>query len=190
MTVNKKFIEKLKKEYTEGEGERRQIISLSNVALHESKRAIFTLHRNEIEKAEEKLKEVEDVLQKLEKKFGLKRINEEGSYKAAVEEYAEAKFFSFIVNRKKIDAIKEVKLEAISYLGGLCDTTGEMVRWAINEAAGGRPEKVEKIKNMINEIMSELVEFDMTGYLRTKYDQAKGNLRKIEQIDYEIKIRK
>jgi hypothetical protein len=30
----------------------------------------------------------------------------------------------------------------------------------------------------------------MTGYLRTKYDQAKGNLRKIEQIDYEIKIRK
>ena len=37
--------------------------------------------------------------------------------------------------------------------------------------------------------MAELVEFDMTGYLRTKYDQAKRNLRKIEQIDYEIKIR-
>jgi len=38
--------------------------------------------------------------------------------------------------------------------------------------------------------MSELVEFDMTGYLRTKYDQAKGNLRKIEQINYEINLRK
>ena len=38
--------------------------------------------------------------------------------------------------------------------------------------------------------MASLVEFDMTGYLRTKYDQAKSSLRKIEQIDYDIKIRK
>ena len=38
--------------------------------------------------------------------------------------------------------------------------------------------------------MTELVEFDMTGYLRTKYDQARASLRKIEQIDYEIKTRK
>jgi predicted translin family RNA/ssDNA-binding protein len=189
-TINKKFVDKLKNEYMEGEGERRQIISLSNVALHESKRAIFALHRKETDKAMEKLNEVEQILQKLEKKFGFSRINEEGSYKAAVEEYAEAKFFSFIVKGNKIDTIKEVKLEADSYLGGLCDTTGEMIRLAINEAASGHPEEVEKIKNMINEIMSELVEFDMTGYLRTKYDQAKGNLRKIEQIDYEIKIRR
>jgi hypothetical protein len=38
--------------------------------------------------------------------------------------------------------------------------------------------------------MEQLVEFDMTGYLRTKYDQAKGNLRKIEQIHYEINLKK
>jgi hypothetical protein len=38
--------------------------------------------------------------------------------------------------------------------------------------------------------MAELVEFDMAGYLRTKYDQARGNTRKIEQINYEINLRK
>jgi predicted translin family RNA/ssDNA-binding protein len=77
-----------------------------------------------------------------------------------------------------------------SYIGGICDLTGELLRYAVNEAAAGKYEEVEKTKKLIGDILAELVEFDMAGYQRTKYDQAKGNLRKIEQIDYEIKIRK
>ena len=50
--------------------------------------------------------------------------------------------------------------------------------------------EVGKYKLIANDIMAELVEFDMTGYLRTKYDQAKGHLRKIEQVAYEVKLRK
>ncbi len=37
--------------------------------------------------------------------------------------------------------------------------------------------------------MGQLIDFDMTGYLRTKYDQARGHLRKLEQMAYEIKLR-
>jgi translin len=188
--VDKKFIQKLKEEYQKNEGERRQIISLSNVVLHDSKRVIFALHRGDKKKAEDGLKEIEKVLAKLEEKFGVERIYDEGSYKAAVEEYVEAKMLYFVISGKKIDQIKEAKLSYESYLGGICDLTGELVRRAVNEAAGGNLKEVEKIKNAINEIMAELVEFDMTGYLRTKYDQARGNLRKIEQIIYEINIRK
>ena len=81
-------------------------------------------------------------------------------------------------------------MDSISYLGGICDATGELVRRAVNEAAAGNFGEVEKIKGIINDVIAELVQFDLTGYLRTKYDQAKGNLRKIEQINYEIKIRK
>ena len=44
------------------------------------------------------------------------------------------------------------------------------------------------VTKLINNIIGELVEFNMTGYLRTKYDQAKNSLRKIEQIAYEVKI--
>jgi predicted translin family RNA/ssDNA-binding protein len=65
-----------------------------------------------------------------------------------------------------------------------------MVRLATNEAAAGRLGRVEELKDMVNQIMEELVGFDFTGYLRTKYDQAKSSLRKIEQINYEVKIRK
>ena len=90
---------------------------------------------------------------------------------------------------KAVTAFKETNLNYDSYLGGLCDLTGELVRRAVNQAAAGKTEEVEKMKKTISDVMAELVEFDMTGYLRTKYDQAKGNLRKIEQIDYEIKLR-
>lgn len=188
--INKKFIQNLKKDYDEQNSQRRQIISLSNIVLHDSKRVIFALHRNDIKKAADSLKAIEKILQELEKKFGQPRINEEGSYKAGVEEYAEAKIFFQIVTDKKIDKIKEVNLNFDSYLGGICDTTGELVRRAINQAAAGNLTEVEKIKDIINDIMAQLVEFDMTGYLRTKYDQAKGNLRKIEQINYETRTKR
>jgi len=188
--LNKKFINKLKKDYEKQNDERRQIISLSNVILHDSKRIIFSLHREDIKEAEKKFKEVEDILKKLVKQFGFTRISEEGSYKACVEEYVEAKTLYLVMSGKKIDKFPDIKLNFDSYLGGICDLTGELVRRATNEAAKGNTDEVEKIKKIIGDIMRELVEFNMTGYLRTKYDQARGNLRKIEQISYDISIRK
>ncbi|MFZ2310531.1 MAG: hypothetical protein WAW11_03230 [Patescibacteria group bacterium] len=187
--INKKFVEQLKKDYQAQESERRQIISLSNNVLFHSKKAIFALHRNEIKIADAKLKEMEDSLLQLEKKFGIKRINEEGAYRAAIEEYVEAKLLSFVIKGEKIDRIKKLKLGNDAYLGGICDLLGELVRKATNEAAAGNFDQVEKIKKLSNDIMDQLIDFDMTGYLRTKYDQARGHLRKLEQMAYEIKLR-
>ena len=126
----------------------------------------------------------------MDKKFGHQRCIAEGSYMAGAEEYVEAKMFYKILNNQKVEKIKEVQLETSSYLGGICDLTWELVRLAINLASNKKFNEVEKIKIVINNILAELVEFDMTGYTRTKYDQAKGNLRKIEQMDYEIKLMK
>ena len=187
--INKKFIQKLKGEYDKGESERRQIIKLSDLVLHSSKRTIFSLHRSDLEKAKRELTEIEKSLQKLEKDFGHKRISKEGSYRAGAEEYVEAKMFYLVMVGKKVDKIKGVNLNIDSYLGGLCDLTGELVRQAINQAAAENFDEVNRVKKIINEIMTELVEFDMTGYLRTKYDQAKNNLRKIEQVEYEVRMR-
>ena len=190
VVINKKFIQKLKKEYDDQNSERRQIISLANVILHDSKRAIFSMHRGDIQKANESLTEIEKILGNLEKKFSFTRLLEEGSYKAGMEEYVEAKMYYLVITGEKIDKIKGLSIKYDSYLGGICDTTGELVRRAVNEAAKGNFNEVDKLKNIINDIMAELVEFDMTGYLRTKYDQAKGNLRKIEQVAYEVNLRK
>lgn len=187
--INKKFISQLKKDYRAKESERRQIISLSNNVLFHSKKAIFSLHRGDLKTAEEKLLEMENELLNLEKKFTVKRIEEEGAYRAAVEEYAEAKLLSFAISGKSIDKIKKLKLSTDTYLGGICDLLGELVRVATNEAAAGNFIQVTKIKNLSEDIMDQLIDFDMTGYLRTKYDQARGHLRKLEQMSYEIKLR-
>lgn len=188
--IDKKFVENLKKEYAERESERRQIGALSNAVLHDSKRLIFSLHRGEIKEVGERFKEVEKVLTKIQKDFGLGRAYEEGSFKAAMEEYAEAKLLYMVLKDKKIEPFKEIKLNHETYLGGICDLMGELVRYATNEAAKGKFEVVKEIKESMNEIMARLVDFDMTGYLRTKYDQARGHLRKVEQMDYEIRLRK
>jgi len=187
--ISSSFAKKLKSEYDKNNGERRQIISLSNIILHDSKRVIFALHRGNIKKAEAALKEIESLLLKLDKKFGHQRINEEGSYRAGVEEFVEAKTFLLVVQGKKITSFKGLNINYDGYLGGLCDLTGELVRRAVNNAADGNTKEVMRMKEIISNIMEELVEFDMTGYLRTKYDQAKGSLRKIEQITYDLKIR-
>lgn len=188
--INKKFIQQLKKEHDAHEIERRQIISLANIVLHDSKRVIFALHRSDTAKANDSLMEIEKILVGLEKKFGYARLAQEGSYKAGVEEYVEAKMLSKLMSGQKVDAIKGLKISAESYLSGICDLTGELVRQAVNQAAAGQLKEVARIKGLIDQIMAELVEFDLAGYLRTKYDQARGNARKIEQINYEINLRK
>ena len=166
------------------------MIKESHKVLHESKRAIFALHRKEFDQAKEKIEQVEHSLNDLQSKFGFSRVNEEGSYKAAAEEYVEAKFLYKLLNNKEVSEVKEVQLRFDSYLAGLCDVPGELVREATNEAAAGNTGKVTETKEIISNIMEELSQFDMTGYLRTKFDQAQSALRKIEQINYEVKIRK
>jgi predicted translin family RNA/ssDNA-binding protein len=188
--LNKNFLKQLNKNYKNHESERRQIISLSNVILHNSKRAIFSMHRGDIEKTKESLSEIEKLLKDLSKKFGTSRIEQEGSYRASVEEYVEAKMFFNVVSGKKIDKFNDLEISTEGYIGGLCDLTGELVRQAVNKASQGKIEEAKKAKEIIEDIMAELVEFDMTGYLRTKYDQARSNVKKIEQINYEISLRK
>lgn len=187
--IDEKFLEKLRSSYRANESERRQIISASNNILFEAKKTIFVLQREEFKAAEEKLVDVETGLKNLEQRFGAPRLRQEGAYKAAVEEYLEAKTFYAAIKNKEIESVADLTLDYEGYLGGICDLIGELVRYATNRAAAGKFGDVAKIKKVAGDIMAQLVDFDLTGYLRTKYDQARGHLRKLEQMAYEIKLR-
>ena len=188
--IDTTFISRLRKDYKEKEKSRRQIISRSNEVLFQAKKSIFALHRDDKQLATEKLQEMEISLKKLEKEIGFTRLKEEGAYQAAVEEYVEAKSLAAIIDNKKIKAVPGIKIAYDSYLGGLCDLIGEMVRLATNRATRGDYKSAAVLKEQAETIMAELLDFDLTGYLRTKYDQARGHLRKLEQISYEIKLHK
>ena len=186
---NKKFIAELKNSYKDNESERRQIISRSNDILFQAKKVIFALQKNDFKKAELGFKEMEAAIISLDKKFGSARLEKEGAFKAAAEEYTEGKTLYKAIKTGKINKIEKLNLNYEAYLGGLCDMVGELVRYATNQAAAGKFSAVAKAKNQAEIVMEELADFDMTGYLRTKYDQARGHLRKLEQMSYEIKLR-
>lgn len=187
--IENKLLKKLKEDYKKNEVNRRKIISSSNEILFKSKKTIFALQKSDKKTAEKNLLELENSLNKMFSDFGKNRLLKEGAFKAAAEEYMEAFIFFNIIYKKSIIKNK-LDLDYESYLGGICDAIGEMVRFATNSAAAGKFSVASKMKKQAEIIMEDLLDFDFTGYLRTKYDQARGHLRKLEQISYEIKLRK
>ncbi len=187
--LEKSLITKLKKDYQTQEKERRQIIRQANDILFQAKKIIFSLHRNNHQEAEQKINQLTKQLKKMEKDFSPQRLQTEGAFQAAAEEYIEAVCLQAIINEKKIKKIKELNLNHYSYIGGSCDLIGELVRYSTNQASQGNYKLVTKLKKQAQDIMAELANFDFTGYLRTKYDQANGHLKKLEQISYDLKLR-
>jgi len=188
--MNKKFWQAVFKKQGDFDVARRKIIGESAIAQHLAKQAIFALQRDKKKEALEKLAESTQMLVSLDKRFGKDfRLRMEGAWKAAVEEYTEAKLFSDFYNNKTIGEVKEFNVEADEFIGALSDVSGEIVRSMVIWTTKKEIEKVKKSAEAINEIIHELMQYNYGGYLRTKFDQAKKNLNKAEEILYDLSIR-
>lgn len=189
--LNKKYLSQLRKELHEYALQRQEVIRMSNEAIYNAKRAIFDLHRDNLKEAELKLKKAEGLIAGLNKKHkSAPEVLEEGAYKAALEEFVEAKLFYDFFTTGKIGEINCLPVSFESYLAGLCDVPGELLRYAIKSATNRDIKMVKKCAEMAQEIIGELIEFDLTSYLRTKFDQAKQAVRKLEEVVYEVSLRK
>ena len=188
--LNKKHISKLRKDLLAYDLKRRQVINQSNNALHSAKRAIFAMHRDNMKEAVVKIKECETIFKALDKKYKSDvRIKNEGAYKAAVEEYVEAVLFYQFLTTGKIGDIKTMTIQPAVFIAGLCDVPGELYRYAIKAATARDLKTVKKCATAAQEIIGELIEFNLTSYLRTKSDQAKGAVNKLENVVYEVSLR-
>ncbi len=174
--------------FAQREVNRRKVMHLANEALNLSKRAIFALHRDDEKAAKEKLSEAEtrfkacDALIKKEASLAY-----EGSFVAALEEHAEAQlFFEYLARGNWSRPARAKSLNV--YLGGLSDFTGELVRYAVKEATLGHQKVVARVHKDVESVVGILIELDLTGNLRQKFDQAKRNLRQMEQIIYELAL--
>ena len=174
----------LKKLYTQKNSSRQQIISASAPLGHSAKKVIFALQRGEDQK--KVLQILHSNFLKLVKKYGQERLLREASFRAALEEHIEAVFFASIINKEKISPLSGILIDAELYLGALSDVTGELVRRSTNLIAENNLSEAKRLITSGQMIVDELLDFDMTGSLRTKYDQARNNLRKLEQLNYEI----
>lgn len=182
--INQKFFQKLKTQFKEIEKMRLEAQKFSNEALHSAKRAIFAFHRNDWKTGEKLLAHSLDNLKKVTK------LTNEGSFKAALEEYAEAELFRQFLYKENLGPVKEVEVNLEIYLGGLTDLVGEILRYAVKQATEKQLNEVKYSQEAVDKIMGQLIEFNFTGYLRTKYDQAKQARRKLEEVVYELSLRR
>ena len=189
--INLKFFNDLLKKYSSYNAQRHEVIKLSSDALRTSKQVIFSLHRDDHKEAAKLLGLAEASFTKLNKLFEKDAdLKSEGSYLAALEEYVEAKFFNLYLTGKSIDYVDVgFPIGYDEYLSGICDFTGELTRKAVLFAGDGKYEEVMGLKKTVEDIIAELIKFDLVGKMRVKYDEAKRNLKRLEEIVYDLKIR-
>ena len=181
---------KLQKEYQSHAKARREIIGRANEALSLSKRSIFALHRGSQKEAGTLLQQAKELFQTSEKLFKKHpELSQEGAYHAALEEYAEALLFQQFLVQGTIGEIDKRAMNADTYFAGLSDTTGEIVRYALRQVTLGNVEALAPARETVEMIIEYFLGLDLTGYLRTKFDQAKKNLSRLEEMSYDISIR-
>jgi len=189
--LKKSYVEKLKKDLHEYALIRRDVIKNADDALHHAKRVVFDLHRGDIKEADKKLRLVESIIKDLNKKYKKnEKIHDEGAYMAALEEYVEASLFYQFVVKGSMSEVKGLEVTGETYLAGLCDVPGELFRYAIRAATNHDAQTVKKCADTANEIIGELMEFNLTKYLRNKFDQAKQAAHRLEMVVYEVTLRK
>ncbi len=186
-----KGFDEIRKKLVSYDSKREELIKKARELLKLSKQVIYSVHRGNKKEAlsnfnkTNKTKKVLDKITDFDKKLGF-----EGSYSEACQEYAEAICYHNFVNKKKIPGFKELKVSYEDYLMGICDLTGELTRRAVSLSTKRKFKEVEKIKDFVEDIYGEFLKFDFrNGFLRKKYDSIKWNLKKLEEIMYDIKKR-
>lgn len=189
--LNKTLLNKLGKEYQTHREMRHKLIQTSNGAIRAAKQAIFSLHRQDFTAARKQLDQVKKTFQGLQKGLLKKHpeLNLQGAYLAAIEEYVEAELFYQAMKTGKVTEIKGMSIGADQYLGGLSDLTGELTRQAVLKATEQDYDTVDKYYEITEEIVGAMIQFDLVGQLRQKYDDAKRNLKRLESIRYDIALR-
>ncbi len=186
--INKQEFKKIREKLAKYDDDRENLIKKSRDVLKLSKQLIYSTHRKDLKEAAEIINQVKKEKKSLDKTASKnKKLFYENSYSQAMQEYAEALTYYGFIKNKKIPAISSLKVSEEDYLMGICDLTGELTRRAVT-IAHKNPKQVEKIKNLVEELFGEFLKFDLrNSELRKKSDSIKWNLKKLEEVVYDIK---
>jgi len=188
--LDKKYFDLVRQELLSYSAKRQGIKKESSEAQFLSKKAIFAMQRDDMAEAQKLLAQAEKIIVDLNTKHKKDTsIFEEGSYKAGLEEFVEAFIFNQYLQKKTIGKLAKVHVDSDIFISGLCDVPGELLRYAIKSATEKKFAEVTRCRQAADEIIGELVDMNLTGYNRQKFDQAKQALHKLEQVLYEVSIR-
>ena len=182
---------------------REKLIKKSRDGQKAAKQAIYALHRGDHSRALRLLKECENCI----RNDLLPIVREEpplraGSCANVLEEYAEAKlFYVWLLGKddehpsEKCSGILlmpndfEIELEPEEYLGGLCDLTGEIGRYAVQR---GTARDFDGVRACLETNSAVLLAIQMLerfpSGIGKKMDQLRLSVEKIERMTYELSL--
>ena len=186
--IDKQDFKKIRESIGKYDSDREILIKKARDVLKLSKQLIYSIHRKDLKESDKLVNELKQEKEKLDKiASSHQQLFHEGSYSEAMHEYVEALSYYGFIKSKKLPAISSLKVNEEDYLMGICDLTGELTRKAVT-IAHKEDKEVEKIKEFVEELFGEFLKFDLrNGELRKKSDSIKWNLKKLEEVMYDIK---
>ncbi len=186
--INKDKFTKIKGELEKYDKERESIILKTREIITLSKQIIYGLHRKE--NVDELVEEIKKEISNLKDLAKDPASEYTGSYKSAMQEYVEALAFYQYVKDGSLLEHEELDILPEHYLLGLCDLTGELVRNGVNASIEEEYEKTAKIKDFVSELYGVLLQFNFrNGELRKKFDGIKWDLKKLEDMVFDLKLK-
>lgn len=181
---------------------REKLIKRCRDAQKAAKQAIFALHRPDFKRASRLIADCEKIVTN-----DLLPIVQEdpslhyGSYANVLEEYAEAKLFQiWLVGKGEGEPkgqlltpneFETIQLEPGEYLGGLCDLTGEVGRYAVQRGTERDSDGVQfclETNLSILFALETLQRFPSGSYVHKKMDQLRRSVEKLERMLYELSL--
>jgi len=173
----------VKKSLADYEKNREEAIIKSRDIIKLSKQIVYALHRGDFKGATASVNKIKAKIR------GLSTKNYDTSIvSVAFQEYVEAVCYYDFIKFKKIKNFKQLGVDAESYLMGLCDLTGELVRKAVSDAIKKNYKDIVAIREFVEEIYWEFLKLDIrSNDLRRKADAIKYNLKKLDDLTLQIK---
>ncbi len=175
--LDKNYSKELAKELKDADERREKVIQLSRDIIKESKIIIYNLQRSE----KTDLKRIQSLVK------SLKRESQTGIEDTAIQEYVEAACFYSFLEKKKIPTHKDLEVDIDSYLMGLSDLSGELLRKAVKDVIEHKYDSAKDITKVVEEIYGLFLQLDLrNGPIRQKADSIKWNLQKLEHLILDI----
>ena len=167
-----------------------EIMKQSREVVKSSKELIYAIHRGDMASAKGFLAKIESERAKLDRVANTPRLRAYHPYGNGVQEYVEAVAYYYVMSKERIPTRKQLKVDSETYLNGLSDLTGELMRKGVDDMVRERYAHAMLMRDTVNEIYGLMLSLDLDGgETRRKSDSVKWNLAKLEDLVYDAKIR-
>jgi translin len=167
-----------------------EVMKQSRELVKASKELIYSIHRGDMKSARDFLTKIKAERVKLDKIASTAKLRSFSPYPNGVQEYVEAVAYYHVMSEERIPSRGELKADSETYLSGLSDLTGELMRKGVDDMINERYQHAIILKDTVKELYGLMLSLDLDGgEARRKSDAVKWNLAKLEDLIYDAKIR-